>query len=82
MAELTKDDILAIGRNHYESKIEYSVKDAKDCVLNLYGVDKSNAWCVYVYNPHSQMGLYSSYVIIVSKADEKVRYSGAANDEG
>ena len=59
MAELTEDDILTIARNHYVSKIEFLVMDAKDCVLNLYGVDKSNAWCVYINEPDGPMGLFA-----------------------
>jgi len=82
MAELTKEEILTIARNHCASELTLTIEDAKDCFLRIYGVDTSNAWCVYVTRPYSPMGLYSSEVVLISKTTGKVLYSGSANDEG
>lgn len=82
MADLTKDNILTIAKNHYASQLEYSISDGENCILNIYGVDTKNTWCVFIDNPNIPIGIKSSEVVVVSKNDGKVLYSGSANDEG
>lgn len=64
MAALTEDEIITIARNHCTSELTLTIKDVKDCRIYAYGVDTSNAWCVYVDNQNSYMGLLSKQKFI------------------
>lgn len=72
---LSKDKILEIARSHITSKVKLQLRDARECDLNLYGVDLSNAWCVYWKVNDRIDALQGAEVILIDKTSGEVVYS-------
>ena len=73
---------IEIARKHVSDTYVQRVVDAREININIYGVDKSNAWCVFVEPPKQTLALRSAEIILIDKKTGKILYEGSANDEG